>query len=76
MAKLDTNYFVCTLGQAAQLTNQSQHQFETVSDLIDSQAREFPDVPAIGFPIPSETGKWAQRIFSQWTKLHTFGPIF
>ena len=43
----DTNYFVCTLGQAAQL-----HQtkpYRTIPELIDHQAAEHPTLPAVGF---------------------------
>lgn len=42
----DTNYFVCTLGQAAQL-----HQtkpYRTIPELIDHQAAEHPTLPAVG----------------------------
>lgn len=46
------NYFTCTLGEAALWKKSLNHEpdsYETVLDLIDSQARDCPDAPALGF---------------------------
>lgn len=43
-----TNYFVCTLGQAA-LRGDTKLDFATISELISLQARRIPDKPAVGF---------------------------
>jgi hypothetical protein len=52
MEKQSTNYFVCTLGQAALLNAKSTHKFSTIDEFIDLQARRVPGLPAIGFLIP------------------------
>lgn len=49
----DLNYFTCTLGQSA-LWKQQQPQgtkvsFATVLELIDEQAKDAPNCPALGF---------------------------
>ena len=49
---LDVNYFVCTLGQAADLNAKKPHSFKTVNDFLDLQARQYPTRPAVGFPVP------------------------
>ena len=43
----DTNYFVCTLGQAARLYQDKP--YTTIPEFIDHQAAEHPDLPAVGF---------------------------
>ncbi|KAK7750271.1 putative NRPS-like protein biosynthetic cluster [Diatrype stigma] len=50
----DLNYFTCTLGQASQWKKRNQPgqqpaQFDTILELLDEQARLFPDKPALGF---------------------------
>lgn len=52
MASVEPNYFTCTLGQAAQLKRQhgaSKSKWKTVLELIDHQAQNIPDSPALGF---------------------------
>lgn len=62
----DTNYFVCTLGQAVAVNRTSPHGFETISEFLDHQAQVVPKAPAVGFPIPSKShGKnWESVVFS------------
>ncbi len=66
---LDANYFVCTLGQAAAVNATKLHPFKTVNQLIDSQAREYPNNPAVGFPIPPHDKKtdneWDHVVYSK-----------
>ncbi|KAF2141900.1 uncharacterized protein K452DRAFT_318826 [Aplosporella prunicola CBS 121167] len=45
---MDTNYFVCTLGQAAAL-REKPNDFHTINDFIDRQASRVGDQPAVGF---------------------------
>ncbi|KAK6372383.1 putative NRPS-like protein biosynthetic cluster [Lithohypha guttulata] len=47
MSSPKTNYFVCTLGEAAQ--QDVQRPFSDVNHLIDLQASQNSDLPAIGF---------------------------
>lgn len=49
MADQEPNYFVCTLGQAAQWNKKHPHSFHTINDLIDQQAELHPNDLAIGF---------------------------
>ncbi|KAI9818410.1 MAG: putative NRPS-like protein biosynthetic cluster [Pycnora praestabilis] len=49
---LDTNYFVCTLGQAALINAQNPHKYSTISEFIDFQAQRTPNAPAVGIPRP------------------------
>ncbi|KAI9719116.1 MAG: putative secondary metabolism biosynthetic enzyme [Candelaria pacifica] len=64
---MDTNYFVCTLGQAAAL-KQDKHRedFSTINDFIDLQAKSLPHAPAVGIPRPSFNGdpyeSWEENI--------------
>lgn len=46
----DLNYFTCTLGQAAKWNHDHPHPFDTVNDLIDEQAKELRQRPAVNFP--------------------------
>lgn len=48
---LEPNYFTCTLGEAQRWKSKHNDSkaFDNVIDLIDRQAKEFPDLPAIGF---------------------------
>lgn len=50
----DLNYFTFTLGQASQWKKKNQSgeqpaQFDTILELLDEQARQLPDKPALGF---------------------------
>ena len=62
----DLNYFVCTLGQAAAINNGYSQPFRTINDFIDHQARQFPNRPAVAFPIPQKNGgeQWGQIVYS------------
>ena len=64
----DLNYFVCTLGQAAAINVQSPHSWTTVNELIDHLAREQPDRPAVGFPVPPKStdllSEWGFNVYS------------
>lgn len=44
------NYFTCTLGEAALWNADHSHPFRTVNDLIDEQAKEIRQRPAVNFP--------------------------
>ncbi|KEY71188.1 hypothetical protein S7711_02299 [Stachybotrys chartarum IBT 7711] len=48
MTETHQNYFTCTLGQALKLKLRQQ-PFQNVIALIDVQAKELPDSPALGF---------------------------
>ncbi|KAJ4420820.1 putative NRPS-like protein biosynthetic cluster [Gnomoniopsis sp. IMI 355080] len=50
MSKTNLNYFTCTLGEAAKWNEAHPHPFETVNDLIDVQAGEMRQRPAVNFP--------------------------
>ncbi|KAK5256444.1 putative NRPS-like protein biosynthetic cluster [Cryomyces antarcticus] len=65
---MNTNYFVCTLGQAAVLKAEHGHRtFANINDFIDYQAEQVPDQPAVGFPKPPSkdaSGPWKSSVFS------------
>ncbi|KAL8655714.1 MAG: hypothetical protein Q9226_002937, partial [Calogaya cf. arnoldii] len=63
----DTNYFVCTLGQAAGINAKSPHGFETITDFLDHQAQIVPKAPAVGFPLPSgnKDKEWDSVVYNQ-----------
>lgn len=50
MAETHLNYFTCTLGEAAQWNREHPHPFETINDLIDEQAKDLGQRPAVNFP--------------------------
>lgn len=54
------NYFTCTLGQAAQWkqrqSGEQPVQFDTILELIEEQASELPERPALGFADFSSSG--------------------
>lgn len=58
-------YFTCTLGQAAAL-NLTDKKFKNINEFIASQARNRPDLPAVGFAKPSsvENEPWGSSV---WT---------
>jgi len=67
---LDTNYFVCTLGQAT-VVNQGKNIIDNINDFIDHQGQEIPNLPAVGFPIPAKDASAA------WThQLYTFQDLW
>lgn len=67
MAELATNYFVCTLGEAAELRAQNNKTYTTVTDLIEKQAQSNPNLPAFAFPIPGPGTIWDSQIYSTST---------
>lgn len=52
MAQAEThlNYFTCTLGEAATWNAEHPHPFHTVNHLIDEQAKDQGQRPAVNFP--------------------------
>ncbi|KAJ4317875.1 hypothetical protein N0V94_004705 [Neodidymelliopsis sp. IMI 364377] len=65
---MQTNYFVCTLGQAAPL-NRQPNPYTTIGQFICYQAHHHPYLPAVGFPIPqSKQEKWDYKVL-------TFGDV-
>lgn len=64
----ETNYFVCTLGEAAVYNAKCPHQFTTVNEFVDHQSTRIPNQPAVVFPIPSqkcqEVREWDHELFS------------
>ena len=61
---LDTNYFTCTLGEAAEYNARKPSEFTTINKLIDIQSSTFPDHLAVGFPVPRGNASWKHEIFS------------
>ena len=74
----ELNYFVCTLGQAAELNAKNPHDFKTVNDLLALQAHDHPDEPAVGFPLPT-TGRndlqWDYEVLSTFVHDQSTGMI-
>ena len=65
---MQTNYFVCTLGQASALSGRAK-PYRTISEFLDLQAQYHAFLPAVGFPIP-------QQDQQEWKyKVLTFGDI-
>jgi hypothetical protein len=50
----DLNYFVCTLGQAAEAATARSKGAPTVNDLLDFKADHDASKLAVGFPVPPE----------------------
>lgn len=50
MPETNLNYFICTLGEAARWNRDYPHPFETLHDLVDHQAKELRQRPALNFP--------------------------
>lgn len=61
-----TNYFISTLGEAAECNAQAPHRFKTINQFVDQQSREIPLRPAVAFPVPhTQVGKeWGYDIFT------------
>lgn len=62
----DLNYFTCTLGQAVEVNKKNPHEYQTINEFLDHQARVVPERLAVGFPVPSSAGqddKWDYMIF-------------
>ena len=65
--KAPLNYFVCTLGEAAELKNEKSTTYTTVNDLVDRRAYLNPDLPALAFPLPGVDGEeWGSQIYSKF----------
>ncbi|KAF2876556.1 hypothetical protein BDV95DRAFT_590652 [Massariosphaeria phaeospora] len=61
---MDPNYFVCTLGQAAALSHGTK-PYRTINDLLTYQAEHLGELPAVGFPVPSQNrGQWGSYLFT------------
>ena len=62
----ETNYFVCTLGQAEYINSRNPHIFSTVNEFLDEWALSRADVPAVGLPLPpknnEENQPWSYRV--------------
>ncbi|CAN8104298.1 unnamed protein product [Discula destructiva] len=75
MADPQTNldYFTCTLGEAARWNQEHPHPFKTVSHLIDEQAEELRQRPAVTFPggCPGENGRAMKSDFT-YRELRTY----
>lgn len=69
----ETNYFICTLGQAALINAQSPHKFSTINEFLDEQAFSVPNLPAVGFPLPPRGGdrdaSWTYRVVSTFVHI-------
>ena len=65
-----TNYFVSTLGEAAQLHGANPQPGGTINDFLDEQSQNVPHFPAVGFPVatrPSaEEASWDCTIFCSY----------
>ncbi|MCJ1435793.1 hypothetical protein MMC27_005168 [Xylographa pallens] len=76
---VEQNYFICTLGQAAQLNAKRPHAFETINQFLDAQNTYIPDAPAVGFPLPvlndGSQGEWDYETLS-YGDLHRGSVMF
>jgi acyl-coenzyme A synthetase/AMP-(fatty) acid ligase len=65
---MQTNYFVCTLGQASAISSKSK-SYRTVTEFVDLQAQHHAFLPAVGFPLPQQSGDaWKYNVL-------TFGDV-
>jgi acyl-coenzyme A synthetase/AMP-(fatty) acid ligase len=63
-----TNYFVCTLGQAAALPTKPK-PYQTIGQFVSHQAYYHPYLPAVGFPVPGpKDDPWRHQVL-------TFGHV-
>ncbi|MCJ1478685.1 hypothetical protein MMC13_007366 [Lambiella insularis] len=79
MARVEPNYFVCTLGQAAKVNAQNPHEFKTINEFLDEQSVAISNSPAVGFPLPKQSNKsleeWDYKVLS-FGDLHRASLIF
>jgi acyl-CoA synthetase (AMP-forming)/AMP-acid ligase II len=62
--KMQNNYFVCTLGQAAAL-NTNPKPYRNISDFLSQQFQHHSLLPAVGFPIPRpDQQNWDYRVLT------------
>lgn len=54
---MDTNYFVCTLGQASVL-NATPNPYRTINHLLEHQSSKCGSKLAVGFPLPQTHDEW------------------
>ncbi|QDS75794.1 putative secondary metabolism biosynthetic enzyme [Venturia effusa] len=64
MAQLNCNYFICTLGEAAELQGPSGTSYTTVTHLVEQQAHANPDLPAFAFPRPETSTPWGVQLYA------------
>jgi acyl-coenzyme A synthetase/AMP-(fatty) acid ligase len=68
LAMMQTNYFVCTLGQASALTSRPK-PYRTISEFLDLQAKHHAYMPAVGFLNPQSNQElWTYQVL-------TFGDV-
>ena len=60
---METNYFVCTLGQASVL-NDKPRPYHTISQFLEHQAKSCSSKPAVGFPVPSNQDEWGCEVLT------------
>ncbi|KAF2645815.1 acetyl-CoA synthetase-like protein [Massarina eburnea CBS 473.64] len=60
---MDTNYFACTLGQAATFQDKPK-PYRTIDEFLSHQSNHCGDTPATGFPIPCREGTWRYRVLT------------
>ena len=65
---MQSNYFVCTLGQATDIFN-GPKPYCNISQFVEQQAQHHPLLPAVGFPVPHSGPKeWSYEVL-------TFGDV-
>ncbi|PVI00292.1 acetyl-CoA synthetase-like protein [Periconia macrospinosa] len=60
---MDINLFICTLGQAATLQAEPK-PYQTVNEFLSHQSGHHGNEAAVGFPIPSNEGKWSYVVLT------------
>lgn len=61
---METNYFVCTLGQAASL-NRQPNPYTTIGQFVKYQAQQHSHLPAVGFAVPrTQQEKWDFKVLT------------
>ena len=79
-AKVESNYFVCTLGQAAELNRVNAHQYRTVTEFLDYRKAASPEDPAVGFPNPSpgagDGGDWDYEVLCALNPVQTTARVY
>lgn len=63
LLSMDTNYFVCTLGQAAVL-QEDPKPYRTVNEFLLYQSEQHGDKIAIGFPTPDSGDDWRYTVLT------------
>lgn len=60
---METNYFVCTLGQASALNAESK-PYSTISQFLIHQSKSCGSSPAVGFPLPRAQDEWKHELLT------------